>query len=296
LRKALGHFQAAIEADPEYALAYSGLADCYGQLVAWTELRPKDGLARAKAAAAAAIALDDELAEAHASLGFVRANADWDWLAAESEFERAIKLDAGYWVAPYWRSVISTARGRYNESNEWVARARDLEPLSPVVAHGEAFNLIANRRHDEAVDVCLKAIELDPMYPVVRMWLGLAYEQLSRYDQAIAEFEKTVELLEGEPSAIAALAHTYAIAGRPEHARKALTDLLDLAARRYVDPYAVALVRLGLGDREQALDRLEKACEDRSIFFTYMANGDPRLDVLRPDRRFEQLLRRARLS
>jgi tetratricopeptide (TPR) repeat protein len=203
IRKGYRYFQQAIEKDAGYALAYSGLADCYSHLCVLGVVAPKEAWARAKAAAAAAIALDPDLAEAHTSMGFVRAFADWDWETSDREFQEALKLDARYWVAPYWYGMTLVARGRYEEADRWIGKAYELEPLSSVIAHGAAFNLIARRRYDDAIQVCLKAIDIAPDYPLLRLHLGIAYEQEQRYEEAKAEFEKALQLLEGEPLAAA---------------------------------------------------------------------------------------------
>ena len=296
IRKGYQYFQQAIDRDAGYALAYSGLADCYTHLCMFGVIAPKEARARAKAAAAAAVALDPELAEAHASLALVRAFADWDWENSDRESEQAAKLDAGYWAAPYWHGVALAARGRYAEAVRWTNRALELEPLSPVIAHGAAFNLIASRRYADAVSLCLKAIDIAPDYPLLKMFLGIAYEQESRYQEAIAEFEKMLQILGGEPVAAAALAHAYAGVGRHAEAREILQDLLGQAERRYVDSYSIALIYVALGEHGEAIDWLYKAAKQRDVIFTYMANGDPRLDGLRSDLRFETLLGLMRMA
>ena len=292
LKKGQQYFQQAIEKDAGYALAYSGLADCYSHLCSLGAIPPKEAWAKAKAAAAAAVALDPELAEAHTSVAFVRAFADWDWEQSDQEFHLAMKLDAGYWVAPYWQGMTLIARGCYEEANRWIDKAWELEPLSSVVAHGAAFNLIVSRRYHDAIDVCLKAIEIAPDYPLLRMHLGIAYEQESRYQEAMAEFEKALQLLGGEPVAAGALGHVYATAGRQKEAHRILEDLMKQVEQRHVDAYSIALVYVALGQTEQAFHWLEKACNDRCLWFSFMVNGDPRVDGLRLDGRFEKLLRR----
>jgi len=272
------------------------LADCYSQLGAHGVLPPKEGWARAKAAAAAAVALDPELAEAHTSLAFVRAFADWHWVGAEHEFQRAIELDPAYWVAPYWYGVILTACGRFEDARRLILQAQALEPLSPVIAHGAAYNFIASRRYTDAIDVCLKAIDIDPNYPLLKMWLGLAYEHQSRYDEAIAEFEKALQLFECEPVAVGPLAHAHAMAGDQAEALGMLGDLLELAERRHVDAYAVAITYAALGQKDPAMKWLEKACNSRAGWFTYQVKSDPRLDWLRPDPRFDKVLQRMGLA
>lgn len=296
IRKGYRYFQQAIEKDAGYALAYSGLADCYSHLCGLGVMAPKEAWARAKAAAAAAVALDSELAEAHTSMAFVRAYADWDWENSDREFQQALKLDARYWVAPYWYAMTLVARGRYAEADHWIGRAYELEPLSSVIAHGAAFNLIMSRRYVDAIQLCLKAIDIAPDYPYLRLHLGIAYEQESKYDKATAEFEKALQLLKGEPLAAGPLAHAHAKAGRPEQARGILQDLLGQTEQRYVDEYAVGLVYIALGQQDQAIDWFDRASKNRCGWFSFMANGDPRLDEIRTDPRFETLMKQMRTA
>jgi TolB-like protein/Flp pilus assembly protein TadD len=294
IRKGYRYFQQAIEKDASYALAYSGLADCYSHLCALGVIAPKEAWARAKAAAAAAVALDSDLAEAHTSMAFVRAFADWDWEDSDREFQRAFKLDAGYWVAPYWYGMTLVARGRYEEAERWIDRAYALEPLSSVIAHGAAFNLIVSHRYADAIELCLKAIDIAPDYPLLKLHLGIAYEQESRYEEATAEFEKALELLEAEPLAAAPLAHAHAKAGHYQEAREILQNLLGQAGRRHVDKYSVGLIYVALDLQDLAMDWFDNASKERCPWFTFMVNGDPRLDGLRSDPRFEKLRQRMR--
>lgn len=290
IRKGYRYFQQAIEKDAGYAMAYSGLADCYSHLCSFGAMAPKEAMARAKAAAAAAVALDPDLAEAHTSMAFVRAFADWDWRNSDREFQHALELDSRYWVAPYWRGMTLIARGRYEEADRWIAKAYEVEPLSSVIAHGAAINLIVSRRYADAIQVCLKAIDIAPDYPLLRLHLGMAYEQESRYEEATAEFEKMFKLVAGEPVGAAALAHAHAKAGRPQEARRILQNLLGQAETRHVDKYSVGLVYTALSELDLAIDWFDRAARERCLWFTFLANGDPRLDGLRGDHRFQVLL------
>jgi TolB-like protein/Flp pilus assembly protein TadD len=292
IRKGYRYFQQAIEKDAGYALAYSGLADCYSHLCSFGAMAPKEALARAKAAAAAAVALDPDLAEAHTSMAFVRAFADWDWENSDREFQQAFEPDRRYWVAPYWYAMTLIARGRHAEADRWIAKAYEVEPLSSVIAHGAAINLIVSRRFADAVQVCLKAIDIAPDYPLLRLHLGIAYEQESRYQEATVEFERMFKLVAGEPVGAAALAHVHAKTGRPQGARKILQNLLGQAETRHVDKYSIGLVYTALGEHDLAIDWFDRAARERCLWFTFLANGDPRLDGLRSDPRFQALLQR----
>jgi len=296
IRKGYRYFQQAIENDASYALAYSGLADCYSHLCSLGAITPKQAWARAKAAAAASVALDPDLAEAHTSMAFVRAFADWDWENSDQEFEQALALDAKYWLTPYWHAMTLVARGRYEEADRWIGKAFELEPLSSVVAHGAAYNFLMSRRYTDAIQVCLKAIDIVPDYPLLRMHLGQAYEQESRYEEATTQFEKAVQLLDGEALAAGPLAHVYASAGHPQKAREILQNLVEQSETRHVDKYSVGIVYIALGMHEVALDWFEKAAQERCPWFSFVAMGDPRLDRLRSDPRFEALLRLMRTA
>jgi len=229
-------------------------------------------------------------------MAFVRAFADWDWANADQEFEYALELDAKYWLAPYWYAMTLVARGRHDEADLWIAKAFELEPLSSVIAHGAAYNFLMSRRYTDAIQVCLKAIDIVPDYPLLRMHLGQAYEQQFRYEEATVQFEKAVQLLEGEALAAGPLAHVYARAGYAQKARQILENLVEQAQTRHVDKYSVGLVYIALDMREVALDWFERAAKERCPWFSFVAIGDPRLDRLRSDPRFEALLRLMRMA
>ena len=296
LKQAITYFQQAIERDPGYALAYAGLADCYSILAIYSMLPPREAFSRAKAAAVAAIAFDEGLAEGHTSLGFIRAFFDWDWSGAEKEFQRALELDPGYWVTPYWYGVVLTSSGRFEEAERQVRCAMELEPLSPVVMHGAAFNSVSARRYGETIQRCSRALENDPGYFLLREWLGLAYQMEGRYADAIRELQKAVELTSVSVSwVVGDLANAHAAAGNPAEASRILHELLDRAERETGDPFAIALVYAGLRDTENALTWLEKACDARG-YISVKAKVDPRLDPLRAEPRFQNVLKRMNLS
>jgi len=296
IQKGYRYFEQAIENDAGYALAYSGLADCYSHLCSLGVIAPKEAWAKAKAAAAAAVALDPDLAEAHTSMAFVRAFADWDWENSDQEFKHALELDARYWVAPYWYAMTLVARGQYEEADRWIAKAFELEPLSSVVAHGAAYNFFMSRRYADAIQACLKAIDIAPDYPLLRLHLGIAYEQQSRFEEATTQFEKATQLLEGEALAAGSLAHVYAKTGRFPEAREILQNLIGQAETRHVDKYSVGLIYVALGMQDLALAWFDKAAKERCPWFSFVANGDPRLDGLRSDPRFEAFLRLMRMG
>jgi eukaryotic-like serine/threonine-protein kinase len=296
VKKGIEYFQKAIEKDPTYALAYSGLADCHSILGVYSIVPSKDALARAKAAAVAAVAFDDELAEGHASLGFIKAFLDWDWTGGFKEFQRALELNPSYWITPYWYGLVLTSSGHFQEAEQQIRHALELEPLSPVVMHGAAMNSIASRRYGESIERALKGLEVDPEHFLLRHWLGLSYQMEGRYAEAIQEMERAVDICRSGVSwVVGSLAGAYAAAGNRAEALRLLEELLSRAKRETIDFTSVAVVYAILGDLENALTSLEKACDARGMAGV-LANIDPRLDVLHSEPRYQQVLRRMRLA
>ena len=291
LRKGLVYFQQAIEKDAGYALAYAGLADCYSILSIFSVLPAKEAWAKAKAAAAA-VALDPELAEGHTSLAFIRWGVDWDTAGAEAGFRRAMELNPAYWVAPYWYSALLTGLGRFEDAEHQLRRAEQLEPLSPIIGWAASMNSLMARRNAQAIERCLKALEIDPDYPLLRLWLGMAYEQESKYAEALREMERAYELFAGEPVAAGSLAHLRALMGNRDEALRLLDGIVEPVQARPIDGYHAAIVYSALGEKDQALAWLQKTREDHSGWLALLGKGDPRLDGLRSDTRFSQVLRR----
>lgn len=229
-------------------------------------------------------------------MGFIRASADWDWTEADKHFRRAVELNPSYWVAPYWYATILIYCGRVDYAEQQVQRARELEPFSPIVSHVAAAVALMSRRYNEAIDRCRKGLDIDPDYGMLRLWLGMACEQQSKYADAIREFETGLQSLGEAPFVVASLGHAHARAGNEAEARKLLQQLSELSEHVYIDAYLLALIHLGLGEQDRALECLEKACNNRSGFFTLFMVTDPRMDDLRADPRFQQLLRRMGLT
>jgi len=297
VQKGAGYFQKAIEKDPAYALAYSGLADCYSILACYSILPGKDAYARAKAAAVAAVAFDDELAEGHASLAFIRAYCDCEWQAAEKGYKRALEVNPGYWVTPYWYALLLSTRGRYEEAEHQIRHAQELEPLSAPVMFGAAVNSIASQRYSEAIDRCLNGLENNPDHFILWYFLALAYQCQMRYPDAIKEFEKAVDRSGAKVSwVVGALGNAHAVSGNREQAERMLSELLARADRELIDYSGAALIYAGLGDAENALTFLEKACDVRGGMLAVTIGFDPRFDALRPEPRFQGVLKRMNLA
>jgi eukaryotic-like serine/threonine-protein kinase len=291
LRKAVGYFQGAINVDPTYAAAYSGLADSYNMLGYYTVLAPKEAYPKALIAAQKALALDSTLAEAHASLAWVHQMFIWDWPVAEREYRRAIELNPGYVAAHAWYGAYLAAMGRHDEAIAEGKRAQELDPLSLITSAALARPFYDARRYDEAIAQSKKTFEIDPDFARAHYWLGLAYEQKSMFDQAIAAFHKAINSSDSVAVYVAAAGHAYAVAGRRGEAVKVLRRLEDLSRQRYVSAYDIALIHVGLGDTERAMQWLERAYQERSDGLVFL-KVDPRLDGLQSDPRFASLVRR----
>ncbi|HYV00547.1 MAG TPA: winged helix-turn-helix domain-containing protein [Pyrinomonadaceae bacterium] len=299
MEQGIDFFQQAINADPNYAAAYAGLADCYNMQVIYGVDSPKEGFPKAKAAAVKALEMDDTLAEAHTSLAFIKFRWDRDRVEAEREFLLAFKQKATYAPAHQWYSSYLVALERFDEAIAEAKRTAELEPLSFTGSSHLGWILYLSGHNDEAIAQCTKILNLDPNSFPARRYLGLAYEQKGMYPQAIDEFQKGVKI-SGSPLMLALLGHAYAVSGKTKEARQVLSDLHDLSesreaeSRRYVSPYTVAAIHAGLGDKDQAFKWLEQANEERDVWLMNL-KVDPVFAKLRSDRRFQDLLTRAGL-
>lgn len=291
IKEAIEYFQKAIRIDPDYALAYAGLADSYSALGnARVGMQPPgEVMPQAKAAALKALELDDALAEAHASLGSIRMRYDYDWPSAESEFKRALELNPSDAMLHHWYGNYLSARGRHDEAISEIERAKQLDPASFVIASVSGMFLFHACRYDEAINACRDALEMEPGYPHARGYLGAAYEQKGMYEEAIVAFQKNVEA--NREMSLQPLGHAYAMAGKRGEALKILDEMKKLSRRRYLPPYYLAVVYTGLGDKTHAIDWLEKAYQERSGALIFI-NVDPRFNVLRLNSRFLDLMRR----
>src|SRR6266576_3590557 len=294
-KKCIEYFEQAIALDPCYSLAYAGLADSYITLGYWNYLPPQDVFPRAKAAADAAVGINDSLAEAHTSRACVCMLYDWDWPSAQQEFLRAIQLKERYGTAHFWYACYLWAMGRTAESVDQASRAQALAPLSPVANANLGWALYFGRRYDEAITQCGKALELDTDYLMMHTVLGQAYLAASRYEEAIGALQSAVRFSGGAAFTTSALGYAYAKGGKRREAKKILQDLQQLSVAEYVSPFCVALVHTGLGDEYQALAWLERAYEERSHWLVY-AKVWPLFDDLRSNARFAALLGRVGLS
>jgi TolB-like protein/DNA-binding winged helix-turn-helix (wHTH) protein/lipoprotein NlpI len=288
LLKAIDQFNKAIEVDAGYAPAYSGLADCYTTLGYLSYLDPLDAFPRAHDAATKALELDPGLAEAHASLAYYNLYHAWNWAEAENELKKAIELNPNYATAHDWFSYYLMAMGRFDEAWKEVNRAHELDPLSVTISTDIGFNYFYRRNYDEAINQLRATLSVSPKFPLAHLWLGRAYQQKKMYAEAIDEFNKTDAALPGWVVTIAGTGNAYGEWGHRAEAEQVLTRLGELANAKYVTPYGVALVYVGLGDKNRAFAWLNKAVAGRSHWLVWL-NRDPRWDRLRSDPRFADL-------
>jgi len=292
LRKSIDYFDQAVAKDPSYALAYAGLADAYVLLSGFGAASPKDSLPEAKAAAEKGLDLDGTLGEAHASLAQALLAYDFNFARANREFRRAIELNPNYATAHHWygESVL-TPLGQFEDGVAELKRALQLDPLSVIINADVGTVLTSARRYDEAIEQLRKTLEMDPSFYYAHYHLGEALEMKGLNEDAVAEYEKATALND-DPVPQALLGHLYAKMGRKDEARRILQRLRDSPKERYVSPYLFAMIHLGLGEKDRAIDFLEKTYEDRDGYNIAFIKVDPFLDPLHGDPRFEALVQK----
>ena len=294
-QRGLAFFREAVERDPTYARAYTGVADSYIGLTYYQYERPHEAMPRAKAAALKALEIAPSLAEAHVSLAHILGNYDWDWTAAEREWRQAILLDPEYATAHQWYAVhYLTPAGRLEEALAEARRAQQLDPLSPVFNAFVGATLLFARRDDEAIDECRKTIDLYPEFGVGHWYLGRAYLQKGRFPEALAELRDAVRLSGESPLMQGSLAFAYAASGDQAKARGMLAELVWLRAQHYGSAVDLAMIHAALGERDEAFRWLDEAAAERAFHLVYLKVW-PELDVLRPDPRFARMVDRVGL-
>jgi TolB-like protein/DNA-binding winged helix-turn-helix (wHTH) protein/Flp pilus assembly protein TadD len=296
MNKGIEYFQRAIAKDPNYALAYDGVADCYILLPIYGYLAPNEGFPKAKEAALKSLELDDTLAEAHTSLARVKAEYDWDWAGADREFQRAIELNPRFATARQWYGDVLATMGRQEEAIEKYKQALELDPLSLATNTMLGQALYHSRRYDSAIEQLKKTLELDPNFGAAHEYLGLAYLQKSLYKESIEELEKGLVDSPDSPGPLWKLGYAYAVTGRSREAFGMLDKLNELSKRQYVPPVAQAFVQGALGKKNKAFDWLEKSYAERNIGLGGVdLKLNPNWDPLRSDPRFADLVRRVNL-
>jgi serine/threonine protein kinase/tetratricopeptide (TPR) repeat protein len=294
-KKAIEHFEKAIEQDPVYALPYAGLADSYALMgaAAFEMLPPRDAMPRAKAAALRALDIDASLVEARTTLAFVRRLYDWDWAEAESDFRQALALNGAYPTARHWLALLLCEAGRFADGAAEMARAHELDPLSLAISTDIGWVSYFARDYDAAIRRYRATLELDPDFSWARFLLGLALAQTGDYGAAIAELEAAVVTSGRSTKMLAAVGQYAGLAGDADRARAILAELEQISRQRYVSSYCVGLVHIGLGDHDAAFASLDRAVEERAGYLAYL-NVDPAVDPIREDARFADLLQRTK--
>jgi TolB-like protein/Tfp pilus assembly protein PilF len=287
LRKAIEYFNQAIAKDPNYALAYAGLADSYLLLPNYGSASTQESVPPARAALKKALELDDSLAEAHASSGLLD-TFECRLERAISDFERAIQLKPNYATAHHWLMFGRLSLGHLDQAIEEGKRALKLDPLSPSINADFAWTYFCARRFDKAERQARKTLEIDPQFFLAHYYLGQVLQFKGHLGEAIAEFQKAFDL-NGDPDSLGMLGQGYARNGQKDEAQKVLLRLNEEAKSRYVAPYATALVYLGLGEKERALDELERAYQRGDTNYLFVVGVDPMLDDLRGHPRFDAL-------
>lgn len=295
LRQAIGFFQKALDADKKYAKAYSGLADSYATLALLELVPPNEAYPNAKGAVGQALSLDPQLAEAHSSLGLIRFQYDWDWKGAEEEFREAIRINPSYAPAHHFFADYLKAMGRFDEALSEIAKAQELDPLNLAINTGVGHVLYLSRQYERAIEQYKRSVELDPGFMMTHIWFGRPYLEKGLFEEAISELETGVKLSGDGTLALAMLGHGLASAGKKEEAMKILEKLLERSKSRYVPSYWVAVIYNGLREKEQVIQWLKRAFEERSSWLVW-CNVEPRFDWLKDDPEFKTLLKAMKFS
>jgi tetratricopeptide (TPR) repeat protein len=296
LHKGIAAYQQAINIDPNFALAYAGLARSYALLgqVPYDDMPPVEAKPKAREAAEHALKLDPQLGEAYSVLANVSFSYDWDFDAAEREFQRASALNRNDTTAHLWYSHYQMMRNHIPLALQENSRTLDLDPVSPLFNTVRAEIYYNSRQYDLAIDQARHTIEQYPTYWLTYIWLGSAYREKKMYDQALQQFSEARKLSSDHPAIMALYGHTLALAGDRAGARKTLADLHLLAQSRYVSSLYFAAIHTGLGEKSTALDWLDKAYNERNDRLLYL-NVDPMADPLRSEPRFRDLMKRLHL-
>ena len=292
LRKAVEFFEKSLAEDAEYGRANAGLSDAYALLAHYGVLGPADVWTKVASTAASAVMLDGTSAEAHTSLAHAKATQDWDWLAAEQGFRRAMALDPRYATAPHWYSTtVLVPTGRLDDAVSRMLLAQSLDPVSTIIARDVAVMYYYKREFDVALEQCDNAIELNPHFPPTYMTLAFVQELRHELDESEAALERAVSLARQSPRTLAALGRLFAITGRRRQATKVLHDLEAIAKERYVAPFEFACLHFSLGHIDESCEWFAKSVDDRN-FELLAIKADPRFESLRMHPRLAPLVAR----
>jgi serine/threonine protein kinase/Tfp pilus assembly protein PilF len=291
VKKGLEYFQRAIEKDKNYALAYSGLADCYLILSWYGGIPQEEAYQKAMEAAMKALEIDDMLGEAHTSIACIKLLADWDWTSSDKEFKRAIELNPNYTTAHHWRSFNLFFRARFDEAIEEMKQALELDPFSLIINCDLGWVYYYSRQYDHAIEALQKTLEMDPNYVSAHSFLGRVYLQKAMYKEALAEFKKEKEPSKGWMQNVETLfAIAYLKMGQIKEAKQILDDMIARAKQEYVSPYYIALLSFSLSENDLGFEWLDKAYKERDHWLLYL-KVEPLFDSIRSDPKFTKLLK-----
>jgi TolB-like protein len=291
LKTAIKYFEMAIEKDPNYALAYAGLADCYNLLHLFADLHPSKTFPKAKTAAIKALEIDDNLAEAHNSLAYAKIRYDFDWEGAEREFRRAIELNPNYATGHFWYAELLVQSGRIDEGLSEIKRATELDPVSLVINSTLGIFYAVAGQNEQAIAQLGKTLEMDPDFAYAHRHLGMVYLIMNKFPEAIAELEKALELSDRSAFYLASLGGAYARAGQPDKARQILGELQSLSKELHIGPCYFAAIYAELGEEDKAFWWLEKAYEERYEDLVFLKINN-HFDPIRSDPKFKVLLKK----
>ena len=293
LKKAIAQFKIATDRDPNYARAFAGLADCYALLNEYAGVPVTEAAPQARGYAERAIAIDESLAEPHATLGTINSQS-WQWAEAEKEYKRAIELNPNYATAYHWYAVTLLYLGRKDESLALIQRAREIDPMSSIITSALSWVQQARNNHQASIETSLKLIELDPNFGIAYANLGLAYLKTGRNGEAVAAFEKAAQLTERYGFILGELGYVYAATGKRTEALAVIKELEEKYARKEANGLSIASVHAGLGDKDKAFEWLEKDFQNRDGILPGITVSIP-FESLRADARFKSLLKRMNL-
>jgi len=294
-KEAIEYFNQAINKEPDYAQAYTGLADCYTLLGIWGAMPPNEAMPKAKEAAMKALQADNTLAEAHASLAFIKWVYDWDLAGADDEFKQSINLNPNYVTAQHWYSYYLASMERYDEAVTHIKRAQEIEgPLSLSINTDVGEIYCWARQYDNAIKQLQNVIQIEPNFAIARNMLGMTYLLKGQLHEAITELE-TARRLDNSPRMISTLGYAYGVSGQRDKARKIISELRELSKQQYVSSFSIAIVYVGLDEQDEALTLLERAYNERSDTMVILKSY-PLLGGLRANPRFIKLQQRIGLA
>jgi len=289
-QKAIDYFNQALERDPNYALAYVGLANCYSTMPISSDVPSREAFPKAKEAALRALEIDVSLAEAHVSLAYIHFFYDWDWDASRIEYQKAIEINPNDSAAHWGYALLLSSLGQHDQAISEIDKASQLEPLLPMTGALKGHVLFQARRYSDAVTFLQKTLELDDNFWITQIELGKNYESEGHYEEALKSFRKARDLSGGISETLSLMGYTYAISGHRAHAEKTLMELRTMANHAYVPPYHFALLYHGLGDSKETFRWLERAREERDVHIVFLG-VDPKWDDLRGDPRFTDMVK-----